>query len=141
MKRRHLLETAVVASITSAGCTSSLTGASKTPAHTVSVYHEDEEVTRDVTVAVRNDAGETLFERSYTMSESNEADEDATFPESSDPATVLVTVDGTKFEKQWPNPDCSGNNWAGVEVWISGTSESALDVRIEGNCQHKYVES
>ncbi|NEU58409.1 hypothetical protein [Halorussus sp. MSC15.2] len=141
MKRRQLLEAALVASIGSAGCLDRLSGTTRTPAHTVSVYHVDQAVTRDVNVVVRNDAGETLFERSYTMSESNEAHEDATFPESSDPSTVLVTVDGREFERQWPNPDCSGDNWAGVEVWIRGPSGSAPSVEVKGNCQHVYVET
>jgi hypothetical protein len=139
VKRRHLLHVAVAAGIGSAGCSSSLS--SDTPAHTVSVYHVDHDVTREVTVEVQNDAGETLFEQSYALSESNQADEDATFPESSDPSAILVTVDGTEFEKSWPTSECSESTWTGAEVWIRGTSDSDLDVRIEENCQTVYLDS
>lgn len=139
MKRRHLL--AVAASLGSAGCLGGLLGDDRTPAHTVTVYHVDEEVTRDVTVVVQNDAGEALFEQSYTMSETNESDEDATFPESSDPSTVLVTVDGVDFERQWPNSTCHDGTWMGIEVWIRGRSDSDIDVTIKENCQTTYVDS
>lgn len=141
MKRRRLLQAAVAASVGSAGCLGSLSADERTPAHTVTVYHVDEEATRDVTVVVQNDAGETLFDQSYTMSESNEANEDDTFPESTDPATLVVTIDGTEFERDWPNPDCSGDNWAGAEIWIRGKSDADLSVEIKDNCQHVYVES
>lgn len=141
MKRRHALRTAVAASIASAGCLRRLSGDDRTPAHTVTVYHVDHEITRDVTVVVRNDAEESLFEKSYTMSETNESDEDATFPESSDPSTVLVTVDGVEFERRWPDAECRDGTWMGIEVWIRGKSDSDIDVRIEENCQTTYLDS
>lgn len=144
MKRRHLLQIAVAASTGSAGCLSNFTNATRVPAHTVTVYHVDQEVTRNVSIVVQNDAGETLFEESYTLSETNkanEANEDATFPESSDPTTVLVTVDGTEFERDWPDPECTEGNWAGVEVWIRGKSDANLDIEIKENCQHVYIDS
>jgi hypothetical protein len=141
VKRRHLLHAAVAAGIGGAGCSSSLSSDDRTPAHTVTVYHVDHEIPRNVTVEVENDAGETLFEQSYTMSETNEADEDATFPESTDPSTVLVTVDGTEFEKDWPNPECHDGTWMGIAVWIRGRSDSDIGVRIEANCQTVYLDS
>lgn len=141
MKRRHVLQAAVAASIGGAGCLGRLSGDDRTPAHTVTVYHVDHEITRDVAVVVKNDAEEPLFEKSYTMSETNESDEDATFPESSDPSTVSVTVDGVEFERQWPDSECHDGAWMGIEVWIRGKSDSDIDVRIEENCQTVYLDS
>jgi hypothetical protein len=105
----------------------------------VTVYLAEREATRDVTVRVENDDGETLFEREYALSDDNEAHEDATFPESTDPETVIVTVDGQQFERQWPGINgrrCEGDNWKGIEVWVEGQPDEEPSVRIEENCQH-----
>ena len=112
------------------------------PAHTVTVYHVDhEETTRNVTVTVENENGESLFNKEYSPSDSNESDEDATFPESTEPETVNVTVDGERFEKQWPGFEnqglpCEGENRAGIELWIEGNPDETPSVRMETNCQH-----
>ena len=111
------------------------------PAHTVTVYLGEREATRNVTVTVENENGESLFNKEYSLSDSNEADEDATFPESTEPETVNVTVDGERFEKQWPGFEnqglpCEGENWAGIELWIEGNPDETPSVRMETNCQH-----
>ena len=84
------------------GVSSVLDSTGGSPPHWVTVYLGDREETHDVTVTVRDSGDETLFERSYQLSDDNEADEDATFPASTDPETVAVTVDGTRFERDWP---------------------------------------
>lgn len=112
MNRRAVMAStgAVLAAL--AGCT----GTTSPPlAHTVSVYLSEHDETHDVTVLVENDQQEPLFEREYRLSDANEAHEDATFPASTDPATVVVTVDGARFDYQWPRFEaselpCEGEN-------------------------------
>lgn len=111
------------------------------PAHTVTVYLVDEEVARDVTVTVEESDGTVVFERSYALSESNQSHEDATFPESTDPHTVVVTVDGKQFERPWPgrvpaDDECHPGNWEGVEVWVRGEQDESPSIRLKDNCQH-----
>jgi len=132
MKRRALLATLGIAA-GSAGC-SALDSAE--PAHTVSVYHVDERVTREVTVRIENAAGEAVFERTATYDDENEADENVPFSRSSDPETVLVTVDGAEFERDWPTADCDDPNWAGIELWIRGGPDAEPTLELRTNCQH-----
>ncbi len=126
-----------------AGCGDA--NASGKPAHTVSVYLGDRDAVRNVTVTVEEGDGTGVFERSYSLSDDNEAHEDATFPESTDPRNVVVTVDGKQFERPWPafdDPDtrCSEGNWEGIEVWIEGGPDESPTVRLTGNCQHVTLE-
>jgi len=125
-----------------AGCAEVL--ASEEPAHTVSVYLGDRDATRDVTVVVEDADGSVLFERDYALSDENEAHEDATFPESTEPETVVVTVDGERFERPWPafagQAECAGDNWEGIEVWIEGGPDEAPSVRLGTSCQHVTLE-
>ncbi|WP_202614512.1 hypothetical protein [Halostella litorea] len=136
--RRSMLGLLAAAGVGLAGCADAL--AADDAAHTVSVYLGDRDAGRDVTVAVAADDGTVLFEREYRLSDANEAHEDATFPESTDPVTVVVTVDGERFERPWPafagERECSGENWEGVEVWVEGGPDESPSVRITGNCQH-----
>jgi hypothetical protein len=109
------------------------------------VYLGDREATQNVTVTVKDESEETLFEKEYALSDENEADEDATFPESTEPETVTVGVDGNEFERQWPGfeePEmpCEGENRAGVEVWIENSPDGDTSVRMESNCQHVTME-
>jgi hypothetical protein len=153
MKRRKFLTGLCTGLVTASGCVSdgsqqpsdgsqTPTEDSQTqPAHTVTVYLGEREATRNVTVTVENENGESLFDKEYRLSDSNEADEDATFPESTEPETVTVTVDGNRFEKQWPGFEnqrlpCQGENRAGIELWIEGNPQEAPSVRMETNCQH-----
>ncbi|MCD2199621.1 hypothetical protein LPA44_06895 [Halobacterium sp. KA-4] len=139
-KRRTFLVSLSATLAAVSGCTSPT---SEQPAHTVSVYLVDEDDPREVTVAVEAENGDTVFDRTYDLSERNEADEDATFLESTAPETVVVTVDGRRFERDWPGfeqPElpCNGQNWAGIEVWVSN-EDGEPSVRIEPNCQHVTV--
>lgn len=139
VNRRTLLASSCAALAAASGC--SVLGASTRPAHTVSVYLGDRDATRDVRVTITDDAGDVLFERDYRLSDGNEADEDATFPESTDPATITVTVDGTRFERPWPDflgpqTSCSDGNWEGVELWIEGRPGEQPSLRVVENCQH-----
>lgn len=133
MQRRALLATLSIAVAGTAGC-SALDGTE--PAHTVTVYNVDSEVSREVTVRVENAAGETVFERTATFDAENEADENVPFPESTEPETVFVTVNGAEFERGWPPTDCSGENWAGIEVWVRGESDEETTVALGTRCQH-----
>ncbi|KPN29909.1 hypothetical protein SY89_00629 [Halolamina pelagica] len=130
MQRRALL---VTLGLATAGC-SALD--STEPAHTVTVYNVDSEVTREVTVRIENDAGETVFERTATFDAENEAAENVPFPESSQPETVFVTVNGTEFERDWPMTDCDGENWAGIEVRLRGGRDEKTTVALGTRCQH-----
>lgn len=140
MERRGFIIGVGTAVATASGCLSE--GSSSQPAHTVTVYHVDhEETTRNVTVTVQSESGEELFNKEYTLSEENESDEDATFPELTEPETVIVQVDGNRFERQWPGFEqselpCEGENWAGIEIWIEGGAEQEPSTRMETNCQH-----
>jgi hypothetical protein len=142
MQRREFLgAVGAVSAVGLAGC-SSVIGSddSAERAHTVSVYLGDRELTREVTVTVTSEGGSTLFENEYTLSNSNEADEDATFPASDEPDTVVVTVDGTRFERDWPgfeHPElpCDDPNHAGIEIWIEESDDGSPEIRLEVNCQ------
>lgn len=139
--RRAFLASAALAA--ASGCTA--LGSSPRPAHTVTVYLSDRDATRDVSVSVTDESDNVLLQRDYRLSDDNEADEDAAFPESTEPSTVVVTVDGTRFERDWPgieNPQlpCEGDNWAGVEIWIEGGPDESPDVRVETTCQHVTME-
>ena len=139
MQRRELLavaSTAVTGGL--AGCGSALTAAD--PAHTVSLYLLDSEVARTVAVRITDDAGTTVFETERTLSERNEADENVPFPATSNPETIIVTVDGTRFERDWPGfeqPElpCNEGTNAGVEIWIETAADGSPAIRLEANCQ------
>jgi hypothetical protein len=143
MERRGFIIGVGTAFTTASGCLSGEN--SSQPAHTVTVYLGDREATQNVTVTVKDESEETLFEKEYSLSDENEADEDATFPESTEPETVTVGVDGNEFERQWPGfeePEmpCEGENRAGVEIWIENSPDGDTDVRMESNCQHVTIE-
>ena len=120
-----------------AGCVSNTTLAE--PAHTVSLYLLDSETARAVAVVVTNEAGAAVFETERTLSERNEADENVPFPAATTPETIIVTVDGTRFERDWPGfeqPElpCNEGTNAGVEIWIE-TADGSPGIRLEANCQ------
>lgn len=144
MKRRALLASLSTAIVALSGCGNP--DSSTVPAHTVSVYLTEREATRNVTVTVTDDSGETLFDREYALSDDNEADEDATFPASADPETVTVTVDDVRFERAWPGQNspelpCDDPNSAGVELYIGGNPDEAPTLRLEANCQSVTMET
>jgi hypothetical protein len=68
----------------------------------VTVYLSERDEKHDVTVLITNESGDTVFEKDYKLSDDNEADEGAPFPESTDLKTFVMTVDGTRFERDWP---------------------------------------
>lgn len=124
-----------------AGNDTSQSGGFPNPAHWVTVYLGDRDEVHDVTVTVKNGRGEHLFEKEYHLSDSNEADEDAPFPESTDPDTVVITVDGAQFERDWPGVEhqelaCDGGNWRGIEIRIADGPDGAPAVDIQADCQH-----
>ncbi len=137
--RRAFLASTCAVLVAASGCTASTSSAR--PAHTVTVYLGERDESHDVTVTVLDGGGETVFEEEYRLSDANEADEDATFPAAPGPETVVVTVDGTRFERDWPgieDPElpCEGDNWSGIEVWVENGRDGSPTVRVEANCQH-----
>ncbi len=98
-------------------------------------------VTRLTTLLSRSQTRRgSLFEKEYHLSDSNEADEDATFPASTKPETIVVTVDGTRFERDWPGFEqpalpCDGSNEVGIEVYVENTQNDKPDIRFEADCQ------
>jgi hypothetical protein len=144
MNRRALLAGTGTMLAALAGCTSTVS--SSALAHTVSIYLRERDETHDVTVLVENEQGEPLFEREYRLSDANEAHEDATFPASADPATVVVTVDRTRFDYQWPGVEaaelpCEGQNRSGLEVYVGSDPDGSPDLRLDANCQHVTIEA
>lgn len=126
------------------GCTSlgsSPTQSEEAPnPHWVYLYLTDREETHHVIVTITNEGGDVLFEKEYELSDSNEADEDGTFPASSDPETIVVTVDGTRFERDWPGfeqPElpCNDVNEVGVEIYVENAQDGTPDIRLESDCQ------
>jgi len=104
------------------------------------MYLGDRDETHQVTVTIMNEGGDVLFEKEYLLSDSNEADEDATFPASTDPETIVVTVNGTRFERDWPGFEqpalpCDGPNEAGVEIYVENAQDGEPDIRLEADCQ------
>ena len=142
MHRRTVIAGTVTTLAALSGCTAPK---STKLAHTVTVYLGDREATRDVSVTVESADGDTLFERDYTLSDDNEAHEDATFPASTTPVTVRVSIDGTEFARPWPSEPvaeaCTGNNRRGVELWIEGRPDDDASLRLESNCQYHTVKS
>jgi hypothetical protein len=139
-RRRFLAGASTLTGGLLAGC-GGVAGDQKRPAHWVTVYLGDREETHDVTVTVTDEGGDALFEKEYRLSDDNEADEDAPFPESSEPARVAVTVDGARFEYDWPGFEhpqlpCEDPNWAGIELWIETGGDGSPDVRLAADCQH-----
>lgn len=144
MSRRSVIVGLGTAVVATGGCLSE--ESSTRLAHTVTVYHVDhEETTRNVTVTVENGEGDELFHEEYELSEENESDEDATFPASTEPETVIVDVDGARFERGWPGFEqqglpCEGDNRAGIEIWIEGGAGEEPSIRMETNCQQVTLE-
>ncbi|MEZ3172623.1 hypothetical protein ABNG03_18735 [Halorubrum sp. RMP-47] len=127
---------AVLAAV--AGCSG--VDSASAPAHWVTVYLGEREETHDVTVAVADGSGTTLFERTYRLSDDNESDEHVAFPGSTEPETVVVTVDGTRLERDWPGFEqselpCDGSNESGIELWIENDQDGDPTVRMEAGCQ------
>jgi len=138
-QRRELLATIGTAAAGGlAGCGSNPTAAE--PAHTVSLYLLDSETDRTVAVRITDDGGTTVFETERTLSARNEADENVPFPATSNPETIIVTIDGTRFERDWPGFEqpvlpCNEANDAGVEIWIDTAADGSPEIRLEANCQ------
>jgi len=108
--------------------------------HWVKMYLGDRDETHDVTVKITNQDGDVLFEKEYQLSDSNEADEDATFPASTEPDTIVVTVDGSRFARDWPGFEqpalpCDGANEAGIEMYVENAQDETPDIRLEADCQ------
>jgi hypothetical protein len=138
LSRRAFLATSSIA-LFGAGCVAP--ESSSTPAHWVTVYLGEREETHDVSVTVTDDSDAAVFERTYRLSDANEAIEDAPFPASSDPETVVVTVDGVRFERDWPGFErpalpCDGPNRSGVEIWVENAGDGTPSVRVQADCQH-----
>jgi len=139
LNRRSFLASTSATLVAASGC--SAVESSPQLAHWVTVYLGEREESHEVSVTVTDEAGETVFERAYSLSDDNEADEDAPFPASAEPATVVVTVDGTRFERQWPGVEqpplpCDGDNRSGIEVWLENDADGDPTVRIEPDCQY-----
>lgn len=138
MTRCPSLALAYVLLVVTAGCAGR--GDDGSAPHWVTVYLADREATREVTVAVTDADGATLFEESYRLSDDNEAEEDATFPGSAEPETVVATVDGARFERDWPGFEraalpCDEPNRSGVELWIESAPDGSPEPRLETDCQ------
>lgn len=144
MNRRKALITIGITSTTGlAGC---LSQSNQTdPAHTVSIYLGNRDLTRNVTVRILGIDRTKIFEIEDTLSNDNEAIEDATFPVSTDPDTIIVTVDESQFERDWPGfeqPElpCQEPNNAGIEIWIEQDEDNSPTIRLEANCQSVRVD-
>lgn len=152
MNRRAFLTGSIATMIAASGCTAltSLPGSSgdsptssseeSSDPHWVKMYLGDRAETHNVTVTITNQDGDTVFEKAYELSDSNEADEDATFPASTDPETVVITVDGTRFEREWPGFEqpalpCDGANEAGIEVYVENGQDGTPEIRLKADCQ------
>ncbi len=142
--RRALLAgtSAVLTAIS--GCTaleSSLNSSEGEPyPHWVKMYLGDRDETHHVTVTITNKGGDVLFEKEYQLSDSNEADENSTFPASTEPETIVVTVDGTRFTRDWPGFEhpalpCDGPNEAGIEIYVENAQDGTPVIRLEADCQ------
>ncbi|WP_135365594.1 hypothetical protein [Halosimplex halophilum] len=143
LDRRSFLASSTAALAGAAGC--STAESSPRLAHWVTVYLADREETYEVSVTVTDASGETVFERAYSLSDDNEADEDAPFPDSAEPEAVVVTVDGSRFERDWPGfeqPElpCDDPNRSGIEVWIETGEDGSPGIRVEADCQHVTME-
>lgn len=108
--------------------------------HWIRVYLGERDETHHVTVTITNEDGKALFEKEYQLSDSNETGETGTFPASTDPETIAVTVDGTQFERDWPGFEqstlpCNTPNEAGIEVYVENDQDGRPEIRLEADCQ------
>lgn len=144
MSRRALLASTSVVLSAASGC-AALTWSPNSSdrdadPHWVKMYLADRDETHNVTVTITNEGGTAVFEKEYQISDSNEADEDATFPASTEPETIEVTVDGTRFERDWPGFErpklpCDGANEAGVEIRVENGQDGTPNIRLLADCQ------
>lgn len=108
--------------------------------HWVKMYLGERDETHNVTVTITDRDSDVVFEKEYLLSDENEANEDATFPATAEPETIVVTVDGTRFEREWPgfeHPErpCDGANEAGIEIYVENARDGTPDIRLEADCQ------
>lgn len=82
LNRRTFLTS--VSSVLVSGCNS--VGSSPTAAHWVSVFLGERDETHTVAVTITSETGDVVFQKEYELSDSNEADEHAPFPASTQPA-------------------------------------------------------
>lgn len=144
LNRRTFLTGSIPTVIAASGCSgfTSPQGSSEegSDPHWVKMYLGDREETHNVTVTITSQDGDTVFEKAYELLDSNEADEDATFPASRDPETVVITVDGSRFERDWPGFEqpalpCDGANEAGIELYVENGQDDTPEIRLEADCQ------
>ncbi|WP_311173828.1 hypothetical protein [Halobellus ordinarius] len=126
--------------LAASGCTTLNSSGRESDPHWVKVYLGDRDETHNVTITITDQNGTTVFENEYALSESNEANENATFPASTDPETIVITVDGTRFERDWPGFEqselpCDDANEAGIEVYIENAQDGTPEIRLEADCQ------
>ena len=144
MSRRAVLAStgavlSVVSGCTASGSSPNSSGGESDP-HWVKMYLGDRDETHDVTVTIMDKDGDVVFEKEYQLSDSNEADEDATFPAPTEPETIVVIVDGTRFERDWPGFEhpalpCGDANEAGIEIRVENGQDGTPDIRLEADCQ------
>lgn len=140
LNRRAFLAGSSATLLAASGCTTVNSSVGESDPHWVKVYLGDRDETHNVTITITDQDGTTVFENEYALSDSNEADEDATFPASTDPETIVITVDGIRFERDWPGfeqPElpCDGANGAGIEVYIESAQDGTPEIRLKPDCQ------
>ncbi|OYR69259.1 MULTISPECIES: hypothetical protein [Halorubrum] len=104
------------------------------------MYLGDRDETYNVTITITDQDGTTVFENEYALSDSNEADENVTFPALTDLKNIVITVDKIRFERDWPDFERAelpwdGANEAGVEVYIESAEDGTPEIRLEADCQ------
>ena len=144
LNRRAFLTGSSASLLAASGCTTlspPLNSSEGDPdPHWVKLYLADRDQTNNVTVTITGQDGATVFENEFALSDGNEADEDATFPASTDPETIVIFVDGTRLERDWPGFEqpalpCDGANEAGIEVYVETAQDGTPAIRLEADCQ------
>lgn len=140
LNRRVFLVGSSAALVAASGCTTVNLSGRESNSHWVKVYLGDRDEAYNVTITITDQDGTTVFENEYALSDSNESDEDGTFPASTDPKNIVITVDGIRFERDWPGfeqPElpCDGANETGVEVYIESAEDGTPEIRLEADCQ------
>lgn len=129
----------IVLLIVGSGCASLTQSPS---AHTVNVYltnyDSDENKITNISVSVKDEKGTNLFNKNYSLSNEDMADESGGFSVQKNPEMVLIQVNGEEYTREWPTIDCTEGTHSGVEISVS--SRGNTTVSINGICETETVQ-
>jgi hypothetical protein len=101
-------------------------------------YQDSEYQSHNVTIIVKNGAGELLYNQTYNLGNKDQTDESGSFSAEKDPKTILIRLDGNKSVHEWPAIDCGESTRMGVEITVRSNEKDQIS--INGICETETVE-